>query len=295
MSKNQKTVLVYGFNIIYQPVTLNDSVLVFMTEKDNSFENFDTLIYFSGAYPFKYEMGAFRQQCLVDASNGAIRRIKEIRLALEQGKNVCFIGNDACDYVVSGVLHSFGINEGLLQDCGKIYSNIIAKRSEFKPFLDSVGATRIYFNKDQVDDVICVTNYDNLLGFSKNIGKGKLFFVPCTFGSNQMSYIVDNLENLVQGLDSFSAKKITEAPSYIESFKFKNEAITIKKIKELTEQELKPLEEKVSKYTPLKRILWLGDNGLVNALREFLETMRIKTKIAEIFEEDFWCLKMERK
>lgn len=291
MTGNIRRVAVFGLNFNYKQMILNDTELIFVDNNySQSFSGFDFLIYFSGAFRFEYERGAFRQLVLIDASAEAIRREKEIRVALEAGKIVCFIGSDSNDYVISRILNSIKAYSKCISTDQSICSNLIVKRSEFKPFLSNVGATRIFFDEHYLDDIICTTDFGLVLGFSKSIGKGMVLFIPCIFGSTERNYIVENFEKLVNGLISFSAKKIFETPSYLENIKFKNEEIALSKIIELTEKEIKPLKEKVAFYTRLKRILWLGDNTLVEATCAFLENMGFKTKIIDIGEEDFWLL-----
>lgn len=293
MSENKLKVMVFGFNFNKQ-IILNNTELSFVDNLHaQNLSGFDFLIYLPEVFPFKYE-GHIMGQHLVEAPAEAIRREKEIRIALEQGKIVCFIGYDACDYVISGVLDSSKIYERYIHDNRAICSNVIVKRSEFKPFLATVGASRIYFDKNTIDDIICTTDYDLVLGFSKNVGKGKVLFIPCTFGSRQLTYLVDNLEKLVNGLISFTAKKNLEAPSYVDKYQFKNELNTALRIKEITEKEIMPLQAKVAFYAQLKRILWLGDNKLVEATCNFFENLGLKTKIDEIGEEDFWLLTDEK-
>jgi hypothetical protein len=291
MIGNMRKVAVFGLNFSYKQIILTDTELTFVENHySQDFSGFDILIYVSDTFRFEYERGAFGQSLLVDASAEAIRREKEFRVALEQGKIVCFIGSNSNDHVTSRILNSIKIYSNSISTDHSICSTLIVKRSEFKPFLANVGATRIFFDGKNVDDIICTTDYNLVVGFSKCIGKGMVLFIPCIFGSAEKKYVIENIEKLVNGLVSFSAKKIFETPSYLENIKFKNEETAILRIKELTEKEIKPLKEKVAFYSQLKRVLWFGDSMLVEVTCTFLENMGFKTRIIDIGEEDFWLL-----
>jgi hypothetical protein len=109
-----------------------------------------------------------------------------------------------------------------------------------------------------------------------------------------MSYVIDIVEKLVKGAVSFSIKRDSEAPRYIDAVMFRNEQSALTKIREITQKEIIPLQEKVNSYSSLKRILWLGDNKLVQSICAFFEKMGFQTKVTDIGEEDFWLLDAEK-
>ena len=249
----------------------------------------DIVIYLEGTFQYKHTRETLHRRGLAPIPPEAIRRENEIRLALENGRIVCFIGSDAEDYVVSGILESFQIQ------FSDIYPRNICRglriwRSEFKPFLDAVGATTIQFRKNTIDDVICTTKEDHAVGFSKRIGKGLLLYLPCIWGSKETNYIVDLLKKLVKGLVSYSARVILEPPSYLNNFQFADEKVTRAEVNRIKEEELSPLNKKLEYYNKMKSILWLTDDNLVKATNEFLKGLGFQTYVDEINEEDLWIV-----
>jgi len=223
----------------------------------------------------------------------AIRRENEINVALERGKTVCIIGSDAEDYVVSGLFKSFEIYCNEISR-GEVLRNLNVKRSEFKLFLDDVGATRIVFEKSPVDDAICYA-VDAVVGFSKRARNGLLLFLPCVWGSSEPRYFIEHYKKLVAGLVSYTAKVATMPPSYIEQFQFTKERGAKKEIERINKGQISPLEQILGFYKGMKSVLWLGNRSLVEATDEFLKNIGFQTLIDEIYEEDLWIVNGQEK
>jgi hypothetical protein len=254
---------------------------------------YDIIVYLVGAFQYSFERGALHRQVLKKMPAEAIRREKEIGLALEKGKTVCIIGCHAEDYVVSGLFESNRIRFGYIHE-RDIFRNLEIKKSQFKPFLDDVGATQIGFYKDSIDDVICYSN-TTVVGFSKRIGNGLLLFLPCIWGSTDISYLIKHFEKLFAGLISYSAKLVEEPPDYIQQFQFDKEKGVREKIDRIIEEQIVPLKRRLEFYKGLKAVLWLGDNSLVKATDNLLKEMGFQTYIDEIGEEDLWIMKNQEK
>jgi hypothetical protein len=257
------------------------------------FAQYNIIVYFSGAFEYKFDKHMLGSN-LQPISPAAIRRENEMRSAIEKGRTVCILGSEYNDYVTSGILDSYKISRWYLQ-AGNIYSGLNVRRSEFKCFLDDVGATSVAFGKDGVDDVICYVNENAIAGFSKRIGKGLLVFLPCVWGSVEIKYLVAHLKNLVSALVSYSAKVNYEPPIYINQFQFKKENEIRERIDYLTRNEIVPLQAKVTYYESLKSILWLRDENLVKATEEFLKAVGFQIEIDEKYEEDMWITKNKDK
>lgn len=176
-----------------------------------------------------------------------------------------------------------------------VYSNFKIRRSEFKSFLDNVGATTIQFNGNVIDDVICTTTQDHIVSFSKQVGKGLLLFIPCIWGSTKADYLVKLLEDLIKGIVSYSSRIILEPPHWLDNLQFLNEINIRNTIEEIKNEKILPLNKKLEYYNKIKSILWLGNNQLANAINEFLIELGFQTLIDEIFEEDLWILDNEEK
>ena len=288
-----RQILVFGIEGI-KPVKLECGEVVF---EDKGFgrhlAEYDIIVYLVGAFKYSFERGSFYQQVLKKMPAEAIRREKEIGLALEKGKTVCIIGSHSEDYVVSGLFESNKIGFGYIHE-GDIFRNLKIKKSQFKPFLDDVGATQIGFYADSIDDVICYSNA-TVVGFSKRIGNGLLLFLPCIWGSTEISYLIEHFEKLVAGLISYSAKLVEETPDYIQQFQFDKEKGVREKIGRITEGQIVPLERLLEFYKGLKSVLWLGDNSLVKATDNLLKKMGFQTYTDEIHEEDLWIMKNQEK
>ena len=295
-----RRILVFGLPGINQ-VKFDDNEMSFVDpEFPDHLADYDIVIYCTAAFKYKYKKGVLGQDVLATIPAGAIRRENEIRSALEKGRIVCFIGSSAHDYVVSGILTSYHIPTGAIHQ-GNVFRKLEIRRSEFKSFLDDVGATQIEFQqtkidgKKGIDDIICSVNKHHIVGFSKRIKRGLLLYIPCVWGSQEIDYIVDHLKKLAMGLISYSTRMILEPPSYLASFQFTNERAALDKIDRFEKEELAPLHEKIKYYDRMKSILWLGNKSLASATNEFLKNFGFQTFIDEIHEEDLWIVNNEEK
>lgn len=288
-----RQILIFGMSGI-KAIKFEYGEVVF-ADKDfgRSLAEYDIIVYAVGAFEHKYGKNNFFQRVLKTMPAEAIRREKEIAVALEKGKTVCIIGSHSEDYVVSGVLKSNKIGFNFIHQ-GDIFRNISIKKSQFKSFLDDVGATQIGFYKNSIDDVICYSN-NNVTGFSKRIGNGLLLFLPCIWGSTEISYVIKHFEKLVSGLISYSAKLVEEPPDYIHQIQFAKEKGVKEEIDSITEKQIVPLERRLEFYKKLKSVLWLGNSSLVKATDNLLKKMGFQTDIDEIYEEDLWILKNQEK
>jgi hypothetical protein len=288
-----RKILVYGIDGL-KPVKLDSGEILFA---DKDFEGhlaeFDIIIYCVGAFKHTFEQGVFFQPVLKNVPSMAIRRENEIGLALERGRTVCIVGPHAEDYVVSGVFKSYKVYYGEIQR-GEVFRNLQVRRSEFKSFVDDVGATEIGFNKDSIDDVICLAG-DIVTGFSKKVENGLLLFIPCIWGSRDPGYFVNHLEKLVAGIIAYSTKLLAEPPSYIEQFQFAKENVAREEIEKITREQIVPLQRDLGFYHKMKSVLWLGNKALENVMEDFLKNMGFQTHIdmhtGELFEEDLWIIK----
>lgn len=139
-------------------------------------------------------------------------------------------------------MESYNITYGYIDNM-KIFRKLEIKRSEFKPFLDDVGAISVFFNKESVDDVICCWLGDNVVGFSKRVGKGLLVFLPCIWGTHDINYLISHMKMLVTALVSYTARIIMEPPSYINQFQFSNEKDLRVKLEKITREEITPFKD----------------------------------------------------
>jgi hypothetical protein len=288
-----RQILVFGFGGI-KPVELEYGEMFFVDQDfSHHLAEYDIIIYCVGAFKYYFERGIFGQSVLGTVSAEAIRRENELGQALERGKIVCIVGFDAEDYVVSGLLKSFNVHYGYIHE-GEISRNLEVKKSEFKSFVDDVGATQIGFSKDSIDDAICLAD-QTVVGFSKHVRNGLLLFIPCIWGSTIISYLIEHFEKLVAGLVSYSAKLVAEPPSYVQQFLFTKEKGVREEIDRITKEQIAPLERSLDFYAGLKSVLWLGDKPLVKATESFLRSMGFQTNIDEIFEEDLWIMNGQEK
>lgn len=290
-----RRILVFGLPGIKR-VEFDDNELSFVdTEFSDHLADYDMVIYCIGAFKYRYERGIFGQSIFITTpSPGAIRREKEIRSALEKGRIVCFIGSHDQDYVASGILNSYKIPTASI-DKGNVFRTLGTRRSEFKSFLDDVGATQIEFLETAIDDIICSIDDRHVVGFSKRIENGLLLYIPCVWGAKDPSYTVDRLKKLVAGLIAYSARRILEPPSYLAGPQFAKERVARQEIDRIQKEELAPLEKAVKYYSKMKSILWLGNNSLVSAVNEFLRNFGFQTYVDEICEEDLWIVEKEKK
>lgn len=289
-----RRIVVFGLPGIKETKFDDNEMSFIYSEDPDHLADYDIVIYCTGAFKYRYEKTLLFQNRVATISAGAIRRENEIRSALERGRMVCFIGSHDQDYVISGILQSYDIPTYAIHE-GEVFSKLGIRRSEFKSFLDDVGATQIGFDKTRIDDIICSINEHHVAGFSKRIEKGLLLYIPCVWGSKEIDYILDHLKKLVIGLISYSAKMMLESPSYLASFQFTKERAARDKILRIEREEIAPLKEEIGYYDKMKSILWLGNNSLVSATEEFLKNFGFQTCVNEIHEEDLWIVNEEEK
>jgi hypothetical protein len=291
---SSKKILVFGLPGIKE-IELDYGQIEFAD--DNSAEHlskYDIIIYQSGSFAYGYRKNSWGQSVLKEIPPEAIRREKEIQVALEKGRIVCIIGSDANDYLIAGVLNSNKIYYNYIEN-RQVCRNIAVKRSEFKSFIDNVGASRIWFAKNDIDQIIASAYESTVLAFSKQVGKGVLLFIPCLWGSNAIEYIIEHIKKLVSALVSFSAKNVLSSPNYVEEFAIADEQNIKKEIERIRTNEIVPLENRLTYYRKMKSILWLGDTALVFAVKDFFNAIGIQVEIDEIFEEDLWLVGQKEK
>jgi len=288
-----KRILFFGLSGI-KNVQINGGEIEFAdNDSADHLSNYDIIIYQSGAFPYKYEKIHWRD-VLKDEPPEAIRREKEIQSALAKGNIVCIIGEHAEDYVVAGVFKSNKIPYYYISD-DKVCHNLSVKRSEFKPFLDDLGAGRVWFPKDEIGQIICTAYESTVMGFSKEVSKGILIFIPCVWGSIKLEYVVEHTKKLASALISFASRIVSIAPNYIEEYEIADEGSLKKKIEKIRNEEIVPLENKLEYYRKMKSILWLSDRNLVTAINDFLRNLGLQVEIDEIYEEDLWILHLKER
>lgn len=258
------------------------------------FSDHDVIIYNSGKCP--HQLLGRQGEILKQAPSYAVEYENGLRSALENGKIVCIVGFDANDYVVSGILESYGMEFDEIEG-DKIFSGIKIIRSEFKPFLDDIRATTVAFDKDDTTDAICILeDYASMVGFSKRADRGLLLFIPCSLNSVNPDSVAYYLKKLIDGIIAYSSKRLTEPPSWLKEFQFTDEKNIRQELDHVNKDIVTPLIDKLKFHEMMKNILWLGDNKLRDAVSQFLKNIGFITEIDDIGEEDFWIiLRKERK
>lgn len=288
-----RKVAIFGVGDV-KPIKFDEGVIYFIDkESSEHLADYDIIIYSVGALEYKYEQGIWGSN-LKPAPAAAIQRANEIQSALEKGKIVCFIGQTIQDYVVAEILNSNRISVFYF-DHGKVFRNFKVKKSEFKSYLDDLGASAVGFGEDSIDNIICYAYENGVTGFSKKIGKGSLFFIPTTWGSTDPNYVIGHLKILVSSIVSFSAREVLEPPKYLEEFQFKREKEARKSINQIVEEQIQPLEKTINFYIQMKSILWLGNSNLVAAVNDFFHKIGLSTDVIEKYEEDLWILEKDEK
>lgn len=216
------------------------------------------------------------------------RREREIFNALEKGNLVCITFVD--DPLVLRVLGRIGVN---LDTWEKPQVDLVVKRSEFSSFLKRFGGTNIFFNPKAnvtLDDIICKTTGEALVGFSKKVGKGILVFLPIYIPYvrfNDFDFVSKFLSTLLSALDTYLPRIHYKPPDWISSYRFPQENALVSEVEEF-QKEISKREKSLDRYWKLKEVLWFRNNELVEAIMDFFKQVGIKTRRDEIEEEDFW-------
>ena len=291
MSSTRKAI-VFGLAGLNSPIKFEGEE-IFLEGKDfkGHLGDFDIIIYFGSVFAHKFHTQGFTTR-LEPAPYAAIQRQNELRIALDKGRIVCFIGSNLEDYVLREIFALNDIRSGYINDDQRVVANLDAKRSEFKPYLDDVGATQVAFSPETIGEAISLKN-GYVVGFSKLAGKGLLLFIPTVWGSADPKYVVEHLKQLVASLTSYSVRVSSQPPDYLDSFVFTKEKEAKDRIEKIIASEVKPLQATINRYLEIKSILWLGDRNLVSATNKFLQTYGFCTEIDEKYEEDLWILSSE--
>jgi hypothetical protein len=216
-------------------------------------------------------------------------RTRQILNALNEGKSVCLVSG-SYDNLIDEVFHTLEIRPNHLE---KARVDIAVRKSEFKRFLSKCGRAEYCFDENEVDDVICWTtkgpSRHNVAGFLKKKNNGSLVFLPGYFHYIESDPDYKNYKDfidfailLLQNLITYLTGVREEPSPWIEKFAFPDEKLLRDKASEI--------EEKLRRYSNLKRILWCGGHFLTDAVESFFKNVGFETKRNERGEEDFWIV-----
>ncbi len=254
--------------------------------------------------PFKYERLYSEQQNVFD---------NLITEALESGTTICFVHYD--EDVPRGEKYSRKTAEIYAKDCAALklsqlgfrilnklsirplrgdipILNGTIQRGVFQPFLSKWGASHNCFMADEdgkFDDII--VNLQNLpIGFTKELGRGRIIFLPFQRDFDRENDLLKGIYTLVDCLLTYITKMQENLPEWATAPFFKDEEPLNKELQRI-EKELQNKKDELEPFAVAKQLLCQAEYKLENTVPDFIqEHLGIKTEGAENYAEDFWIL-----
>lgn len=173
-------------------------------------------------------------------------------------------------------------------------TGVVSHRSELAPYIDTYGATRNHFvfrgKENSKFAPLCsieLAHRKHVVGFAYD---HRILCLPLHLPDKAESLILRAYKQLAESLSAYLAKVYLEPPHWIEEFQFTPEEKLRASYKRLT-KELESCKTKLGYYEKLKRVLFLGDNSLVDAIIYlFREVLGLDIEQLERYEEDFFIL-----
>jgi hypothetical protein len=209
--------------------------------------------------------------------------------SLQKGNVVCLTAN--VDGLMGSILGRIGAGF-LSSSSSQLRVDHVVKRSEFLPFYQGFVSLHGHIVGGPFDDVICEDADKEVIGFAKKVDKGVLIALPCLMPIDKFSdyfYLDRFLNSLFDALDKYGPKIQYKPPLWIDSFTFPKEIPVLSTVQRL-QNELELQKKVLEGYLRLKEILWFRNNELVVSVIKFFESMGLRTKREEKYEEDFWIL-----
>jgi hypothetical protein len=261
--------------------TINVPNLHFLPPKTlEGFDGFSPIVILGGTVDFV---------TLQEKEYECARIEREAFNSLQKGNVVCLTAN--VDSLMGSILGRIGagFHSSSQRD---LRVDHIVKRSEFLPFYQGFVSLHGNFVGGPFDDVICENADRGVIGFAKKVDKGVLIALPCHMPIDKFSdyfYLDKFLNSLFDALDKYGPKIQYKPPLWIDSFTFPKEITVLSTVHKL-QNELSSQEKVLERYKRLKEVLWFRNNELVDSVIKFFESMGLRTKREEKYEEDFWIL-----
>jgi hypothetical protein len=255
--------------------------------------------------PFQYDEDLYpEQQNVFD---------KLISEALQSGTTICFVHYN--EDIPRGDKYSTKAAEIYAGDCAKLRRSQLGfrildrlsirpwkndtpildctiQRGVFQPFLIKWGASHNCFvpdNDTHFDDII--VSYRNLpIGFTKELGRGRIIFLPFQRDFDREDDLLKGIYTLVDCLLTYIAKMQQPLPEHEGAPFFKDEEPLNKELQRI-EKQLKNKKQELEPFAIAKQLLYLAEYRLENAVPNFIqEHLGIKTERHEQYVEDCWIL-----
>jgi len=168
------------------------------------------------------------------------------------------------------------------------------KRNEFKNYMDSYGASMLYFdiiNDEKISlDFIVELRNGLAFAFAIDVSRGKLIYIPCQRDFSRPKLLEKTFTTLVDSLITYLTKSRMELPKWAETPIFDEEEKLTKEKADL-ESKLDECQSKIDVFYSAKQLLFESEYGLEKALVGFIqEQCEIPIEREEKYNEDFWLL-----
>jgi len=170
--------------------------------------------------------------------------------------------------------------------------NVNIRRGVFQPFLSKWGTSHNYFatyEDGKFDDII-VDISDFPLGFTKELGRGRIIFLPFQRDFNREQDLLKGIYTLIDCLLTYITKMQETLPERATAPFFNDEEPLNKDLQRI-EKELQDKKDEIEPFAVAKQLLCQSEYKLENTVPDFIqEHLGIKTERHEHYAEDFWIL-----
>ena len=271
-------------------------------DTSTQFHDYDGIIVFQGIFEkFKPKEDIFGNEYYECKWNRNLldRRMKEIENLINNGGFVCSLLVEQITYRLKHqeiydtdlVKRILPFDDFLVKHFNSRQTFLSAKLNEFHNFIKQYGAAWAYFNTNfgpSIKKIASVSDY--VVGF---IYHNRLFFVPSLVPENNSS-ILDNYFNLLaDSLTTYLNKRQFEVPEWVDSYQFTEEPKIYSEKSELA-QRMAELDGRLDFLKQFKRVLYLGNDPLVEAVASVLENgFCFRVDSQDDFREDLKILDTE--
>ncbi len=169
---------------------------------------------------------------------------------------------------------------------------LVAKRTEFKSFIDKWGSSKNYFSvygEGNFDDII-VQPKDFPLAFSSIFKNGRLIYLPCQRNYRNIADLTEMFQTLINSLITYLTKLRSQIPDWAKCSFFNDEKLLIDELITTIEKKDK-IEKALEPYKIAKSLAFASEYNLQKDLPKFLrDNLSLNTLEDETYNEDFWLL-----
>ena len=216
--------------------------------------------------------------------------IKQLHEASEYGTNICVV------YYQDPVGKSLGteilseLNLAKPYDLQKVIHDGKATQNEFNSYIKKWGSSKVAFRDVASDSVICKKD-DVILGFSANVNKAKIIYLPFVRNASRHNELKEGFEILIDSLLTYISRSRMELPDWAKNISFFSDEEKLIEEKRALQTKLSDIDVELQKFDEAKSLLFQNEHNLEITLPKFLEShLGLNIEQNETYKEDFWLV-----